>query len=136
MDGDVVRSVAWVQLSDRAGYERALQLDGSVMEDDEQPVRVVPDRPPPPRQKSSNAEAGDGGQAAPATQRSRLNLMPRMVQAATRERDQASSVDGEVEMVDAASADEEQTTRTTATDATPATPMSNNDFRAMLMRRT
>ena len=127
-------NVAWIELADKEVYDRALQLDGSVMEGDEQPIRVAPNRPPPPRQGGGSRKVGDE-QVAVDRQRSRLQLMPRAVQA--HEQDKRSDHAAMVEdTAGSAGADAMETSDASKESATQAPPvMSNNDFRAMLTRR-
>lgn len=128
-----MRSVAWVEWADKEAFERALRLDDSVMEGDEQPIRVVPDRPPPPRQGGGKKESEEPSSVA-ERQRSRLQLMPRTVQAFERDKRSDSAVTTE-DAASRAGTDAMETSDTSKEAATQAAPMSNNDFRAMLMRR-
>ena len=129
------RPVAWIELADKDAFDKALQLDGSVMDGDEQPIRVVPDRPPPPpRHGGSKKESEE--HSASETQRNRLQLMPRVVQA--HERDKRSEGERMVSEDTKGSAASDAVEMSVVNDeaATQAPPMSNNDFRAMLTRRT
>ena len=131
------RVVAWIEWADKEAYERARQKDGSTMDGDEQPIRVVADRAPPPRQAGARNEGDEQGAAADR-QRSRLQLMPRAVQAQEREKRNEDEPIA-VESIEVAGADESKTSEvrdgTDGLSATEASPLSNSDFRALLMRR-
>ena len=149
-DGQLKR-VAYVEFRQREAAEKAIRMDGQLMEG--AAIRVGPDLPLAVRQQQQQQRRGREKEEAKAAavsaggvgntqhvrlgvvgrQMGKLQLVPRTVQASAA----ASAHKESAAMAAEAAMETDEEAKTTATDAQapPAPVKSNSDFRALLLRK-